>query len=126
MEIIGRVLLIETKKCDREVFPTLLRKIGFLSIVAESLDEAYALLKSEQKIELDIIILSRETITPACLDFIDWVKKFHSEIKVLATSCRIEDKKSCESMEAKFVCKPITDFLEFKKHLVETLPRKEN
>lgn len=124
MEIIGTVLLIEEKKCDREIFPILLRKIGFPSVVAESIDEAYSFLKSDLQNKPDIIVLSMETMTRECLDFIEWINNTYPEIKLLATSCRIEDEKSCGSLDANFVCKPITNFLKFKDNLISTLSRK--
>ncbi|EKE25759.1 MAG: hypothetical protein ACD_5C00041G0001 [uncultured bacterium] len=106
------VLLIESKQCDREIFPILLGKMGFQLIVSKSPREAYVILKKVTASPIDTILVSTETIDNEYLDFINWAREFYPEIRIIATSCRTSDKKICETCDIPFVQKPITNILD--------------
>lgn len=109
MEIIGVVLLIEPKACDRQVLPILLKNVGYQTIVAESLDEARSILKSKQRFKIDAAFMSDETMGRQHLDFAKWMKKNHAEIRMTAASCRASDEETFRALGISFVLKPIVD-----------------
>lgn len=103
------ILLIESKQCDREILPILLKRVGFQTIVAENLNEAYILLGRSNPPDVDMIFLSSETVDKDYLNFMIWAKKYHPKVKIVVASCRPMDQKACEEFEALFIQKPITD-----------------
>lgn len=109
MQELRNILLIEPKKCDREVLPVLLKKLGLQTFVAENLTETYSILENEGKWHIDAIIISDETMDKQHLHFIGWLKKKHLRVKILAISCRASDEEICHAQQILFLKKPITD-----------------
>ncbi|EKE11944.1 MAG: hypothetical protein ACD_14C00062G0001 [uncultured bacterium] len=110
METIGKVLLVEAKKCDREVLPKLLKCLGFQTIVAENTEEALSLLKSNEGNKIDAILLSVEILNTNALDLIEWLRKRHKDDEIIISSCEPLDELLCNTLGVAFVQKPITNF----------------
>lgn len=100
------VLLIEPKKIDREIIPILMNRFGLLTYVAKHLKDAYAILNENDRWKITSVIVNNEALDQKHLDFIEWVRANHQEIKTIAISCRSSDAQSCEALDIFFLRKP--------------------
>lgn len=105
----ANILLIESKQSDCEIFTLLFSRMDIPLVTKRNLEEAYLYLMNKDDFSVDAILISTEIINKDYIDFMNWIKKIHSEINVVATTCRPSDQEVCEKCGVTFFPKPIMD-----------------